>query len=285
MKVEKLDKNPLLRALIYGDSGSGKTYMMGTAMNHEDTSPLLVLNARGQPITLRHFDPKPCVLTVETMEDFNNVYSWFRNGQPTEAGSTNRSLVEQPEIKYCIRYLDRLGAEKFQTLGIDSITHVQRISRDLIAGEEDDRQIGDIPSTTDIRQWGQILGQLTRVADEFYKLPVHVVITALTRHSDVPTLGITMYYPFLWGQSSLEVPSHAEIVGRLMPIASLQVRKAAALKAAYEELWEEGNEPFNVILTKGGRNFVAKWQGPLDPPGVIVSPTIGKLVEVINSSV
>lgn len=280
MKAVKLDKNPLLRALIYGDSGSGKTYLMGTAMECRHTSPLLVLNARGQPITLRHFDPKPCVLTVERMDDFNNIYTWFRNGQP-RGGRTDMF----PEIKYCIQYLQEMGAEKFKTLGIDSITHVQRISRDLIAGDEGDKEIGDIPSTTDIRQWGQILGQLTRVADEFYKLPVHVVITALTRHSDMPTLGITMYYPFLWGQSSLEVPSHAELVGRLMPIASLQVRKAAALKSAYEEMWDEGSEPFNVLLTKGGRNFVAKWQGPLDPPGVIVSPTIGDIVEVISSSV
>jgi hypothetical protein len=213
------------------------------------------------------------------MADFNGIYSWFRKEQPRSGPITSR-----PEIKYCLQYLDSLGAESFKTLAIDSITHVQRISRDLIVGGESEIQLGDIPKTTDPRQWGQILGQLTRVADEFFKLPVHVVVTALARHNDIPTLGITMYYPFLWGQSSLEVPSHAELVGRLVPIASMEQRKIMRLEKAFENVFKD-EEPFNALLTKGGRNFVAKWQGPLDAPSVIVSPTIGKLVDVVHDGV
>lgn len=277
MKVEKLEHNPLLRALVYGDSGSGKTYLMGTAMDCERTSPLLVLNARGQPISLRHFDPKPLVLTVEKMSDFNNIYAWFRDGQSREG-----NIAKTPEIKYCLQYLDELGVEKFKTLGVDSITHVQRVSRDLIVGRDATSKIGDIPHTTDPRQWGQILGQLTRVADEFYKLPVHVVLTALARHNDIPTLGITMYHPFLWGQSALEVPSHAEVVGRLLPIASMEQRQVARLEKAFENVFKN-EEPFNVLLTKGGRNFIAKWQGPMDPPSVVISPTMEKLIDVIDN--
>lgn len=274
MKAVQLDKPPYLRMLIYGDSGSGKTRLMGTSTECEHTSPLLVLNARGQPISLRHVYPHPCILTIESMKDFNNIYQWLSLDQKRDVG-----VAKQPEIKYCIQYLDDLGAEKFKTLGLDSITHVQRISMDDIAGKAD--RIGDTPRSTQIQHWGMVLSQLTRVADEFYKLPLNVIITALARHDHVETLGTTMYYPFLWGQSSLEVPSHAELVARLLPIASMQTRKVAQLEKAFENVFQD-EDPFNVLLTRGGRNFVAKWQGPENPPSVVVAPTIQKVVDVMR---
>jgi hypothetical protein len=64
----------------------------------------------------------------------------------------------------------------------------------------------------------------------------------------------------------------------------MEQRKVARLEKAFEDVFKD-EEPFNVLLTKGGRNFIAKWQGPLDTPSVVVSPTIGKLIRVINESV
>jgi len=42
---------------------------------------------------------------------------------------------------------------------------------------------------------------------------------------------------------------------------------------------------WNVLLTKGGRNFMAKWQGIRTNPSVVVNPTISKVIEVMETHV
>jgi len=42
-----------LNSLIYGDPGTGKTYFLGTAEDHPDTHPLLILDIDGGIKTLR----------------------------------------------------------------------------------------------------------------------------------------------------------------------------------------------------------------------------------------
>ncbi len=288
MKVESLNEAPLIRALFYGDSGSGKTRLIGSAMECAATSPLLVLNARGQPISLRAYDPRPLVLTIEKMTDFNVVWDWFMAGQPTHdwnPGQPPKTTVDEMcEYLYHLPHYTspegvyREGSpSKFKSIAIDSITQVQRISLDGVVGNAQ-KKPGDMPQQTQIQHWGRTLAQLTKLADLFYQLPVNVFINALTRHNEIKALGITMYHPFLWGQSALEVPSYAELVGRLVTVESLSTRKVQGLMQA-EGMTEE---PFNVLLTRGGRNFIAKWQGVTDPPEFVINPTIARIHGYVN---
>jgi len=95
-------------------------------------------------------------------------------------------------------------------------------------------------------------------------------------------MGLTMFYPFIWGQSSLELPSLAEIVGRMVPIEGLNASQAMALK---RNLPREMQSAWNVLLTKGGRNFMAKWQGIRENPSVVLNPTVSKVIEIMETHV
>jgi len=288
MKTEKFDGIPLIRLLVYGDSGSGKTTLIGSAMDCEETSPLLVLNAGGQPISLRNYKPRPLVFTIESMMDFNFVYQWIKSGQPDPFTPKKHS---DPQTMAVIgQYLKAVSAEQFRSIAIDTMTYIQRIAMREIRGwspkpgattVKADLLPGDLPPATTLPQWGRVLAQMTNLADLYYKnLPIHVFMTALTRRDTIESLGLTLFAPFLWGQSSLEVPSHAEIVGRIVCTATLPRKQQSGIEAAAGRASAE--TPYNIMFTKGGLDYIAKWQGVNDPPPLVSSPSIGKIVSILK---
>lgn len=288
MKTERFDGIPLIRLLVYGDSGSGKTTLIGSAMDCEETSPLLVLNAGGQPISLRNYKPRPLVFTIESMVDFNFIYQWIRDGQSDPL--TPRKHSDPKTMAIIGRYLQAVEAERFKSIAVDSMTYVQRIAMREVIGwtpkpgattHKADPLPGDLPPATTQPQWGRVLAQMTNLADLFYKnLPIHVLMTALTRRDTIASMGLTLFNPFLWGQSSMEVPSHAEIVGRIVCTATLPRKQQSGIGDAAGRAGAK--VPYNVMFTKGGLDFIAKWQGVDNPPSAVSSPSISKIVSILK---
>lgn len=277
MKIMNLDEVSHLKALIYGDSGSGKTTLMGTAQECEKTFPLMVMNARGQPISLRHLNPRPLVLDVENVKDFNMVYTWFKCGQDMEWFAQQKQYKKFAPV--LSEYLEDVDADRFGSLGIDSITHVQRLALETIVGGTMPDNPADVPTQTQIQHWGRALSLMTNLADKFFALQVHVIMTALTRRDHIEAMGYSLFAPFLWGQSNLEVPSHAELVGRLMSTATIPIRDERGIERAAQS---QGTDvPFNVLYLAGGRDFIAKWQGIPDPPKMMILPTVKKLIDLM----
>jgi len=330
MKALVLERTKLVKALFYGDSGSGKTTLAGTAMEHPSTRPVLVLNARGQPVSLAGLEPPPLVVELESFKDFNIPYAWFADGQqrgtwlksqvvasktgilaaytlatypdelaegaggtpvPTtprlapememEIVSTGKGGKDMTEFaQICVDYLDRYGFDKFQTVVVDSITHVQRMAIAQATGQRSVRP-GDIPKPTEIQHWGSVLRMMANLTDLYFRLDVNVIMTALTRRDQIRDMDTTLFCPFLWGQSALEVPSHAEILGRLVVADTLTAKQRQDLGMPRDA--KARDVPYNVLLTKGGRNFMAKWQGTTSPPDSIPAPTVAKIWEVLTA--
>jgi len=177
-------------------------------------------------------------------------------------------------------YLDRYGFDKFNTIVVDSITHVQRKAMAQATGQKSVRP-GDEPKPTQIQQWGSVLRMMTNLTDLYFKLDVNVIMTALTRRDEIKDMAVTLFCPFLWGQSALEVPSHSELLGRLVVADTLTAKQRADMGMPRDA--KARDLPFNVLLTKGGRNFMAKWQGAQSPPDSVAAPTVTKIREVLNS--
>jgi hypothetical protein len=279
MKVIDTTPQPLLKALIYGNSGVGKTTLLGSACECEETSPLLVLDAGGQPISLRFSEPPPLILELEDVGDLNAPYAWLSEQQPW-------AMIEEhhESVPFASAVWNFFGGVqgKFKMVAIDSITHVQRLMGDLIVGNRFVSP-GDIPKALEgWGQWRKMLGGTDNIAKRFYSLPMHVMLTALTRHSELPTMGIVQYYPFLRGQSALEVPSRAELVGRLMSLHVLPSSQTKQLKEGEPSVFEKA---FNVLITQIGRDYDAKWQGLKTEPEYILAPTMRKLLDILKGGV
>jgi hypothetical protein len=284
MKLVNLaEQAPYLRLLVYGMSGVGKTYLSGTSMLCEETCPALFLNAVGQPVTLRNFDPPPLVIDVERMKDFNEPYAWILKGQPL----SKREVAGSEFLQACDNYLHKYGfldsespeQGTFKTLVVDGITHAQRVSLDGVTGSAATLP-GDMPKQAQIQDWGGTLRQMINFVHKYYQLPIHVIVTALCKEVTLEGMGYPIYGPMLWGQSSHEIPAHAEIITRLVSLESLQTQKISVLKSSDPTGFEGA---INIAQLRGGRNFIAKWQGVIDPPAYLLDPSIQKFIDVLNS--
>lgn len=286
----------LIKLLVYGDPGSGKTWLCGTFTQCEETAPVLVLNSRGQPVTFNQFAAAfPCIYNVRTMKDYNFPYAWIKNGQPWNAILKGMEQEGGPMQPFCRKVWDWMArtedlspevlsepdcpVPEFRTIVLDSLTQTQRVSLREITGDVG-KLPGDIPTGASYRDWGKTLAQLTLLADKYFELPIHVVVTALRRHQFVDAEGTTMFYPQFWGQSSTELPAFAEILGMLVNADSLPVQQAMGLKKAAEQAGAE--VPYNVLITRGGRLHRAKWQGVRNPPEMVPNPTAAKLLAIMK---
>jgi GTPase SAR1 family protein len=285
MKTVALEKTNFIKLLAYGESGTGKTTLLGSFQEDERSSPLLVLNCGGQPTSLRFVDPPPLVLEIESTADLNPPYNWFAEGQPWETIEANighttisassghaRLGREDPFCRAVYDYFDGQPGQ-FKTVAIDGISDLQQTCVREISKQP--RRPGDRPKLVELGHWGTIRQQTNNIVTLMYHLDMHVIMTALTDHKYIEAFGRTEYSPLLNTKSAMEVPAQAQIVGRLMAVVSLNARdRRDATKVA--------PNAFNVLRTTCDADFAAKWQGVREPPAALFNPRAKDLLDIIE---
>lgn len=148
MHILPIDEgDPYQNTLVYGEFGSGKTRLAGSASEHEDMAPVLFVNCEGGELTIR--------------------------------GQTGMMKTERIyRIKQVNRILEELqhGKHEFRTVVIDSITAVRDIMVEEIISMPN-RKL-EVPT---IQEWGLINSTIKRLVRHFVHLPMHTVFTALPR--------------------------------------------------------------------------------------------------------
>ncbi len=246
-------KAAFLRLLVYGNPGTGKSWLCASACLDEATSPVLYLHYRGQVASLQSnpdfvkalADGRLVLLELEAYKELNHVYTYlFKGGKG----------------KGVLSDLFPNGPPK--TVVVDSLTELQR--------EEVMRRAGNVPGQflTDverpqIRDWGQLLDQFILLAKLFYDLPMHVVFTGLEnvlldKTEKVESRGLAMA-----GQAQRLFPAYALTVMRLEPAPR--------------------NSPHHVFgKTKTVKACVKDQTGRI--PDIIPGPTIPMLARLLVKS-
>lgn len=258
--MRKVDPRQMgyLRLLLYGEPGSTKTRTAATAALDERTSPVLMLNAGGNPISFRDYPTMPDVLEIEELKDLNPVYNWLINGQrPSDP------IVDKFQL-----------TPGYKTVILDSMTDLQRMSLGKVSGS-DDLLPGDMPPDNDYRYFGKVLSQMVKVAMWFYeRLQLNVIMTALEHSDKNEATGTITYKPLIWGQSSVEVAGYAYIVARMVH------RTRIGDKAGMREDAVSQNAT-SVALFKPSGIYVAKDQTGRLGNGM-TDPTITKILDKIE---
>ncbi len=244
-----------LRLFVYGDPGAGKTTFLGTSAFDARSSPVLWLDAGGNPESIRRNEKLPSILHLESIADFSIIYDWLSKGQQEDHKFTSE-----------LARFNLLPAEPFKMLVIDGFTEVQRILMNEILGTHK-KLPGASLGQMEIQQWGSVLRSMVHIISLFYKLPLHVAVTALESVHHESMSGRPVFGPMFQGQSRSEVPSFALAFGRLMRAS--KIPKDSRPKDAY-----------NVLYFDEVGKFKAKEQYGGIPPSM-PSPTISQLLDVI----
>lgn len=150
MKIEPIgDEEDYLNLLVYGDPGAGKTTFAASAAKHPDLGPVLVINVEGGMLSIR---TTPGVHATEQIKSTGQVEKLFwRLCDPEDLG-------------------------KYKTVIIDSVTELQTLNLEEIAGKS-----GRGPDSLELQDYGRSTAQLKHLFRMFRDLPKHVIFTALVR--------------------------------------------------------------------------------------------------------
>lgn len=175
------DKPRYLKALIYGEPGAGKTYLVGTA-----PKPLFV-DVEGGTMTIR--DRDIAVVKVTSWEDLEEV-------------------LDNLEAK-------TKGWEKYESLCLDSITEVQTLLHEqlLKEGAANSSRSRD-PDVMEMQDWGKSLVRMQRVMRRFRDLPMHVFMTSLSEEG-LDNAKQLRVRPALQGRMAMLLPAIMDVVGYL----------------------------------------------------------------------
>jgi len=188
-RLQNLSDTPMyVKALIYGDSGVGKTWLACTA-----PTPLLILSewAIAKP-TLdrlrkeRGIDP-PTIL-VNSWDDFMEAY------------------------KYAAA-----NVKKYETIVVDGLTDlndraIEEILREAVNNPRVERRTAHDPDTLEIGDWNRVANRTMYAVRLFRDLPAHVVMTALAQEVKNEMCTTPMVAP---SKACRRMPSQFNFVGYL----------------------------------------------------------------------
>ncbi len=185
--VSPAEAVPYLNLLIYGEPGSGKTVLAGTAQDSKETSPILFCDVEGGTVSIRK--------------------------------KSNIDVVSIRHIDQIIDLYNTLAGDKsdyYKTVVIDSLSELQKLDLRFCMDEEFNKKPDVIDrDVATLRSWGKSGERMRRIIRAFRDLPMNTIMTSLVATEKDEQTGIVQYFPMFPGKLRGEVPGYFDIVGLL----------------------------------------------------------------------
>ena len=175
--------------MVYGEPGVGKTHLIGTAMDHKETAPLLVLDIDGGVSTLRKRKDVD-VIQVRSVKQLVDAYKMLLNAVPSN------------------------GKERFPfgTIAIDTFSELQALDLAEIMiqfARLNDKIDPDIP---DMRGYGKSGAHMRELIRCFRDLPCNTIISCHSETDRDNNMRLINKIK-LTGKLKIDVPGFLDMVG------------------------------------------------------------------------
>lgn len=177
------ERSSYFNILIYGDSGTGKTTLAGSADELPSMRPVLFIDIEGGTESLRHTYPEVDTVRVTTWKEMQEVYN---------------ALYE--------------GDHPYKTVVLDSLTEIQKFSMYGIMTDLIQKRPDLDPDVPGMREWGKNLEQIRKMVRGFRDLDMHTIFTALSKSEKDTKTGITSMKPSLSGKMADEIAAFLDVV-------------------------------------------------------------------------
>ena len=177
------NRSTFLNLLVYGDSGVGKTTLLGSAAAVEALSPVLIIDIEGGTESLVRSYPNVDHIRVTTWQQMLQVADALHKGN-----------------------------HPYKTVGVDSLTELQKLSIHYIMQELIKEKPEADPDVPGIREWGKTLEHMRRIVRHFRDLPLNVIFTSLAKTDKDPLALKRETMPSMSGKMAGEVSGLLDIV-------------------------------------------------------------------------
>lgn len=171
-----------LNFLVYGPAGVGKTFLLGTAQDHPETRPMLIIDVEGGVTTLRKRDDVD-VIPARSIKDIVKIH---------------KELHDRPGY--------------YKTVGMDSLTELQKLDMQDIMREVVNARPDLNPDVPSQREWGISANHIRKIVRAFRDLQCNTIMTALVAEQR-DSSNVLTYEPSLPGKLRQEVPGFFDVVG------------------------------------------------------------------------
>lgn len=272
-KLINLADRRKIKALIYGNPGSGKTRLACSAALVPELSPVLYLHASGNPESIADYDSYPDMIEVEELTDVNAPYHFLASGQPKDHPFRRQFDLQHWE-----------GNNPYKTVIVDQVSDIQQIAfRKLLrVGQPETRLPGTFFNKREWEHYNKVLYQNIEFADLFYGLPIHVIMCAWEQTVDRDKYpGEVNVLPMLEGKGVKAVPGKANLVGRIQGVQSINI---SLLEAVNKDLDRRGYQEaeWNVVFWRSNRTYLAKNQLSQKLGSYMADPTMEEIWDLLN---
>lgn len=220
-----------IKALIFGDSGIGKTTMLRTLP--EDKT--LIVTAERSLLPLRNDN-----YGVVELDGWNDVIDLAAAlADEARVDKLKQSLSDSAITQVRYVAIDSLSALSYMCK--KSILEVDRrvLTRERTGGKRDspEKTYGD---QMDMEAWGLYRTRMSAIINSFVHLPYHIIFTCVSQWTEDKTSGAIMRTPGLNGKLAMECPEWFDLVLHM------------------EDTKDEEGKPARVVRTLHSDNILAK---------------------------
>jgi hypothetical protein len=182
-----------LNGMFFGEYGVGKTHLLGTAIEHEMTRPLLIFDIDGGVQTLTDEDKFPKHEDIDVLQ----VRSYDE-------------IIEKITDLY--DSVDSKGEMYYKTLGVDTFSEFAGLDLAYVMRTRADDNPRLDEDVADQYGYNKSGAHLRRVVRMLRDLPCNTILTSHV--ADVQdSLGKIQYFPMLAGKLRKQIPGFLDFVG------------------------------------------------------------------------
>lgn len=172
-------------ALVYGDSGVGKTPFCGTLEAYPKTSPCLVLDVDAGSMSLDGMKPQPTIFRVEVWSEMQVIYAKLAKGEWQDLADWMADKAEKAGLGWAYE------SKEYKSVVIDSGTELLYKCRTKVMEETGNTE--EQPTQPEYLRAQERMRKLYRA---FRDLPgVSLVMTAGVRELKDDVAGYIKHYP------------------------------------------------------------------------------------------